>query len=476
MNYDFVVIGGGSAGYAAARTAADRGLKTAVVDGGQEVGGLCILRGCMPSKTLIESANRFLAMQHASEFGLSAQGVAAHPKAIVERKRRLIGEFATYRREQLESGKFDLIRGIAKFSDPNTLHVDLLNGTVETLHFASAIIATGSEIQVPPVPGLADCGFLTSDDILEMETLPASLIVLGAGPVALELAHYLSALGVEITIVQRGPQLLTGMDRDVADALADAMMKRGIAIYRDTQILSLSCEADGSRTARFRWQEKELTVKAAGVLNALGRKPAIDHLGLSNAGVDRVGLRVDTRLTQQTSRDHIFAAGDCCGPLEVVHVAIQQGEVAARNAARVMDGQPASEMESMDYRLPLFVVFTEPQVASTGLTEEESREAGLETAVATYPFNDHGKSIVMSEMEGFVKLIANRETGEILGGSVVGPHASDLIHEVTVAIAMRATVAQFAAVPHYHPTLSEIWTYPAEELAETCRLAKAEIL
>jgi pyruvate/2-oxoglutarate dehydrogenase complex dihydrolipoamide dehydrogenase (E3) component len=476
MNYDFVVIGGGSAGYAAARTAADLGLKTAVVDGGREVGGLCILRGCMPSKTLIESANRFLTLKHASEFGLSAEGIAAHPKAIVERKRRIIGEFAEYRREQLESGKFDFIRGFARFTDPYTLEVALREGAGTKLQFSSALIATGSEIQVPSVPGLADCGFLTSDDILDMEELPPSMIVLGAGPVALELAHYLSALGVKVTIIQRGVQLLTGMDRDVADALADAMLRHGITIYRDTQILGLSCEPDGTRTARFRWQGKEVSVQASAILNALGRKPSLERVGLDVAGVDRVGLRVDTKLTQQTSREHIFAAGDCSGPLEVVHVAIQQGEVAARNAARILGGQPSSELEAMDYRLPIFAVFTEPQVAATGLTEEEALAAGFPVVAATYPFNDHGKSIVMGELDGFVKLIANRETGELLGGSVVGPHASDLIHEVTMALAMRATAAQFAAVPHYHPTLSEIWTYPAEELAEACRVASAEIL
>jgi pyruvate/2-oxoglutarate dehydrogenase complex dihydrolipoamide dehydrogenase (E3) component len=184
---------------------------------------------------------------------------------------------------------------------------------------------------------------------------------------------------------------------------------------------------------------------------------------LENTGVvlDRRAVRVSP--AQQSDAPNIFAAGDCCGPYEVVHIAIQQGELAARNAARLLRGEPASE--TMDYRLKLYAVFTEPQIGVVGLSELEARENGIPYKVASYPFNDHGKSLVMGATRGFVKLLACPDSGEILGGAVVGPHASDLIHEVVVAMAFRSTVAQFAAIPHYHPTLSEIWNYPAAELA-----------
>ena len=168
---------------------------------------------------------------------------------------------------------------------------------------------------------------------------------------------------------------------------------------------------------------------------------------------------------QSTSLPHIFAAGDVCGGLEVVHIAIQQGEAAAYNAA-IQLGRKTGAPRTMDYRLKLFAVFSEPQLATVGATEAELRASGIEFLAASYPFNDHGKSLVMGETEGFVKLLAHRETGEILGGSVVGPEASDLIHEIVVAMNYRATVRDFAAIPHYHPTLSEIWTYPAEEIAD----------
>jgi pyruvate/2-oxoglutarate dehydrogenase complex dihydrolipoamide dehydrogenase (E3) component len=204
-------------------------------------------------------------------------------------------------------------------------------------------------------------------------------------------------------------------------------------------------------------------VEADLVLNALGRRPAIGRLGLENAGVALEGHAICADLEQRTTAPHLFAAGDCCGPYEVVHIAITQAETAAKNAAALLRGEKPT---ALDYRLKLFAAFTEPQMASCGMTEQEAREMGLKVLTASYPFADHGKSIVKGETDGFVKLIADADTGAILGGAVVGPEASELIHEIVVAMAFHGTAGQLALVPHYHPTLSEIWTYPAEELAE----------
>ncbi len=462
MDYDFAIIGGGSAGYAAARTAADLGLKTVVIEGGAEIGGLCILRGCMPSKALIESANRMLTLRRAKEFGLRARSLEAHAGEIIARKRRLVGEFADYRREQLESGRFDFIRGHARFTDSHTVVTEWPDEAPRTLRARSFLLATGSSVHRPPVPGLADCGALTSDEALDLLELPESLAVLGAGPVALEMAHYFSALGVEVSVLQRGPQLLTGSDPDLAFALEEALHERGIAIFTGTRITGIDRHGDRRRIA-FEHRGETRILHSAQILNALGRKPRLEGLGLDKAGIDHPRDRIGANERQQTSQPHIFAAGDCCGPHEIVHIAVQQGEIAARNAARLLAGDDA--LESIDYRLKLFAVFTEPQVATVGLSEGEARERAIDFRAASYPFDDHGKSLVMGETDGFVKLLADAKSGEILGGSVVGPHASELIHEIAVAMHFRATAAQLAAVPHYHPTLSEIWTYPAEELA-----------
>jgi pyruvate/2-oxoglutarate dehydrogenase complex dihydrolipoamide dehydrogenase (E3) component len=458
--YDFVVIGGGSGGYAAARTASSLGLSTAVIEGGEQVGGLCILRGCMPSKTLIESGNRYRTLRHAEEFGLHAEKIGYDAAKIVERKRRLIGEFADYRAQQLAGGSFDFIRGRAEFLDPHCLRVSLREGGERILALKSGCIATGSVLNRPSIQGIELC--LSSDDLLELTEIPASAVVLGGGPVALEMAHYLESLGSRVTILQRNTQLLTGNDHDVAEAVAEAFRRRGMQVLCGTRLEKIEKSGD-QMAVHFAHGNGGEVIRADLVVNALGRRPSIAGLGLEKAGVALEGPAICTDLEQRTTARHLFAAGDCCGPYEVVHIAITQGETAARNAAALIKG---GAPVTLDYRLKLFACFAEPQMASCGMTEQEARENGLQIVTASYPFADHGKSLVKGETDGFVKLIADAKSGSILGGAVVGPEASELIHEIVVAMAFNSTAAQLAAIPHYHPTLSEIWTYPAEEIAD----------
>ncbi|MEK0451068.1 MAG: hypothetical protein RL088_3336 [Verrucomicrobiota bacterium] len=461
-DYDFLIIGGGSAGYAAARTAAGQGLRTCVVDGAAELGGLCILRGCMPSKTLLASSTRFASMRRAEEFGLRASGLRVEGAEIIARKRRLIGGFAEYRAEQLQDGRFDLIRGFARFTGPHTVAVRLHDGTERSINALSFLIATGSKVSGVPIPELNEAGFWTTDDVLDSEEIPQSVIILGGGATAVEFATYYAGLGREVTIIQRSPQLLKGTDLDVAEALAEGLRHHGIRVFTGTKLLTAGRSASG-RSVTFSDANGEHTITAERIVHTLGREPNLDGLDLAAAGITKPG-RPHVLPTQQTSQPHIFAAGDVAGPYEIVHIAIQHGEIAARNAARILGG--AGTLEETDYRLRLYGIFSEPEVAVVGASERELQDAGIAFRSAKYPFNDHGKSLCMGETDGFVKLIASTETGEILGGAVVGPHASELIHEIVVAMHFRSTAAQLAAVPHYHPTLSEIWTYPAEELAE----------
>jgi len=463
--FDFVVIGGGSAGYAGARTAAALGLKTAVIEGGEELGGLCILRGCMPSKTLLESANRFRTLRRAEEFGLRAGDIGFDPGQIRERKRRLIKEFADYRAEQLQAGRFELIRGRAVFEDAHRVGVERADGTHQSVTSKTFLLATGSIVNFPKVPGLDLPGVWTSDDLLEADQIPESVAILGAGPVGLEAAHYYEALGSKVTIVQRSARILKSADPDISSALETAFLERGVRICSESDLVAIR-GTPGAMQVVIRKESGEETLEVAMVLNAMGRRPNTDKMQLENAGVRLERGYVSTEEGQQTTCAHIFAAGDVAGPHEIVHIAIQQGEMAARNAARQL-GKLEGAMETMDYRLKLFAVFTEPQVAMVGLTEAEALSQGIPFRTASHPFSDHGKSMVRGETEGLVKLLARTDTGEIIGGSVVGPEGSDLIHEIVVAMAFRSTAAQLAAVPHYHPTLSEIWTYPAEELAES---------
>lgn len=468
--FDFVVIGGGSAGYAAAGTAAKLGLRVALIEGGQDVGGLCILRGCMPSKTLIESANRFETLRRAREFGLRAECIGVDGGEIMARKERLVEEFASYRKQQIETGAFEFIRGWARFADAHVLEVRGIEGDGETRRiFAKTIlIATGSVLKRVELPGLAETGFLDSDAVLASARIPKSVIVLGAGAIGLELAHYYLALGVEVTILQRSQQVLKEMDGDVAASLARAFTRRGARMFFCTTLVRFEKTAAGEKRVIFQQEGVEKSVKAEEIIYALGRAPALDGLGLDRAGLAAMNGRLSVNLCQQTSVPHIFAAGDAAGPHEIVHIAIQQGELAARNAARLLQapakggGEP---LEQIDYRLKLFVVFSEPQAAAVGFTERELLAARADYRVARYSFADHGKAMVRGETDGFVKLIAAAGSCELLGAAAVGPLAGELIHEIAVALYFHATAHDLMQVPHYHPTLSEIWTYPAEELA-----------
>lgn len=470
-DFDFAILGGGSAGYAGARTAVELGLKTVVIDGADELGGLCILRGCMPSKTLIESANLALSLRRAAEFGITAQAGAADPGVIRDRKRRLVDDFANYRRAQLEGGGFTLLRGTGRFdgagADEVRLVVKMRGGPERTVSARTALIATGSVVNVPALPGLDEAGYWTSDTILDAAEMPESFILLGGGAIALEMAHYLEGIGRRVTLLQRNTQLLTGMDADVAGVVRTAFGRRGIGVHCGTRLLRVEPTAE-TKSVFFEQDGESRCAQAVEILLALGRRPALSGLGLDGAGIETDGSwRVVAAATQRTTHPRVFVAGDACGPMEVVHLAIQQGEIAARNAAATVRGE--SPGHELDLRCKLFGVFAQPQVAAVGLSEAEARSRGVAFIRATHPFDDHGKSLVMGETEGFVKLLAQPETGEILGGAVVGPEATELIHEIAVAMHLGATVSRLATAPHYHPTLSEIWTYPAEELAEKVR-------
>lgn len=455
FDFDVAIIGGGSAGYAAARAAVGAGLKTIVIEGGTEVGGLCILRGCMPSKALLYAAEVRHLTRKAETWGIHPKSVGFDFGRVMARKSRLIREFADYRHEQLRSGRFKFIRAHACFVSPH--QVRLNNG--RTLSAAHFIITSGSVVSAPPLPQLARVGCLTSDEALSLKRLPKSLIVLGGGAIACELAQFFARFDVRVTMVQRSGHVLTGADEDAAQTIENVFRREGMRLFTDTRLLD-AWRKGKTRGVRFVHRGETVRVEAEEILMALGREPGTDGLGLEAAGVKLDGSRIITDRTMRTSAPHIYAAGDCTGPHEIVHIAIQQGELAAHNIAH------PRKPRRMDYRLLTSVVFTEPQVATVGLTERVARENKVPHLSATYPFRDHGKAMIMEALDGFVKLLAHPKTGEILGGCCVGPVGGELIHEIVAAMSQRMTARELAAMPHYHPTLAEIWTYPAEELAD----------
>ncbi len=461
MDFDVVVIGGGSAGYAAANTAQEMGARVAIADPGP-LGGLCILRGCMPSKAILRSSDVIALMRRASEFGLLPVEAKADLPAIIDRKRRLIREFADYRIEQLNHPRFKLFQDAASFVSPNEVRVG--DRALKAKHF---IIATGSVAGRYPVPGLIEGGYITSDEALELRAAPESMIVLGGGPVALELAQFYQRIGVRVALIQRSPHILSSGDEDLARPVETRLREEGMQVFTGTRLLRVEADEERKRVF-FTHAGEEKSVEGDVILQALGRRPMTQGLNLEAVGVelnDKGYIRVDPEM--RTSQKHIFAVGDVNGLHEVVHTAIEQGEAAAHNAVST---EPSARR--MNDRLKTTVVFTDPAVASAGLTEKECRAQNISYLAASYPFNDHGKSLCLGEPHGHVKLLCASESGEIIGGHIVGPEAGELIHSIIAVMYFRGTVRDLLKIPHYHPTLSEILTYPAEELSGKLPKAK----
>jgi dihydrolipoamide dehydrogenase len=454
FDFDVAVIGGGSGGYAAARSAANAGLKTVVIEGGKEVGGLCILHGCMPTKALLYAAEVKHLAEHAKTWGVRTGKVSFDFAKVMARKSAQVKDFADFRIHQLNSGKFKFIRANAKFLDAHT--VELSNG--KKLTAKNFVIATGSSVAPAPWPQLNEAGFITSDDALALKKLPKSLIILGGGAVACEFAQFFARFGVKVTLIQRSERILKEFDADAGIEIEKVFRREGIEIFTDTKFVGARRKGK-SKSVLFEQNGKRSSVSAEEILFALGRIPNTASLNLKNAGVKTKNGYIVADDKMQTSAPHIYTAGDCTGPHDIVHIAVTQGEIAAHNIA-----QPKSPRKT-DNRLLISIVFTEPQVAFVGLTEKEATALGIKFLAASYPFNDHGKSLIMEAKDGFVKLLAHPKTGEILGGACVGPAGGELIHEIVAAMAKRMTVYELAVMPHYHPTLAEIWTYPAEELA-----------
>ena len=455
ITHDVIIIGGGSAGYAAARTAEAEEANVGIIDHGP-LGGLCILRGCMPTKTILRSSDIAALIRRAPEFGLRSPNFQANLSAIIDRKNRLIKEFTDYRIEALHHPRFTLYQEQAHFLSPTLIQVG-----PHQLSAKAFIIATGSVISHVPIPGLHEAGYLTSDDALELRTAPDSMIVLGGGPVALELAQFFSRIGVHVSVIQRSAHIMSQTDEDLAKPVEAKLQEEGMAIYTNTSIERVTRSSDGQKTVHFLHHGQPRHITATTILQALGRRPNINGLRLESAQVNINNTAIAVNETMQTSQPHIFAVGDVNGLHEIVHIAIEQGEIAGWNA--VHSDQPAKRY---DGRLNVQVMFTDPQVASVGLSERECRTHHIPYLMASYPFNDHGKSLCLGELHGHVKILCHPQSGKILGGHIVGPEASELIHELIAVMYFHGTVRDLLRMPHYHPTLAEILTYPAEELAK----------
>ena len=363
FDYDVAILGGGSAGYAAARTAAGAGLKTVVIEGGEEVGGLCILRGCMPTKALLYAAEVMHLASHPEPWGIRAGKVGFDFKKVMARKNALIKDFADYRVKQLNSRKVQIYPrqckicgcahggidlGSAGFQPACPSQKSTRGGSASRRnsppeHF---VIATGSNVAPPPLPQLCETGYITSDDALALKRLPKSLIVLGGGAVACEFAQFFARFGVKVTLIQRSEHILKEFDTDAAAEIEKVFRREGIKVFTGTKLIGCkAAKREMLKTVSFEHKGKTVSVSAEEILFALGRVPNTASLDLEKAGVVTDNGRIVANEFMQTSAPHIYTAGDCTGPHEIVHIAVQQGEIAAHNIAN-----PTAPRQ-MDYRL-----------------------------------------------------------------------------------------------------------------------------
>jgi pyruvate/2-oxoglutarate dehydrogenase complex dihydrolipoamide dehydrogenase (E3) component len=446
--HDVIVVGAGSGGYAAARTAREIDCDVALVDVGP-LGGLCILRGCMPSKALLASSDALQDARDARALGIYVETVSVDMPFIAARKRALVKGFADFRIEGIEG--FSLYRGSASFISPTQI---LVNGDV--LEASKFILATGSVVAPSVLPGLEDVGFVDSDAVLDIEEVPKSVIVLGGGYTACELGQFLARMGARTTILIRSRHLLTHSDDDVGNALTEYFRDEGIEVVTQSTLLEAN-RRGREKIVRYVCDGEEREAVGEEIFYALGRVPNVAGLALENAEVAYGLVRgIDVDETLRTTNPNVYAVGDVTGEYMLVHVAIYQGEVAARNACMHLN-------ENVNYHLVgAHTIFTDPQVAVAGKTEKQLRSDGTPYVFGRYDFAEHGKAQCLAKTKGFVKMMAEKRTGLILGASVIGPIASELIHEVIVGMSFAATVDQFMRIPHLHPTLAEIWTYPAE--------------
>lgn len=447
-DYDVLIIGGGgSAGFTAATTAMKSGARVAMIEG-YKLGGLCILAGCMPSKALIHSADDLRAA--------GADRSRAYPE-VIRFKRKVVDFLANKRVMAVEAKKkqgLQVLNGTAKFSGPHTVEVD---GKAVTA--GKIVIATGSTEIIPDVPGLADCGYLISDTFLELENLPESLVVLGGGTMALELAQYAAHMDVEVTLIQRSAHVLSGLDERIGLLLQECLSDDGVNIFTETKLVRIE-GGPGDTTVVFEHRGKEKTVKADALLLSLGRRPNTAGLNLEAAGVETgPGGRVLVDDCMRTNVEHVFAAGDVTARLMVVNQAILEGETAGRNAT-------APQAKPIDDAVVPRAIFTDPQVAMVGLSAEQAAEAGIEFVEAYFDMGDlaAGKTYP-GGVRGFMTMRADAATGKLIGADLVSPEASLMIHDSAITIKLGGTPGDIGSIPYTHPCLAEVTEMTAGRLA-----------
>ena len=451
-HYDVIVLGGGSAGSAAASAAHKAGARTAMVNR-DELGGLCILRGCMPTKALLASAHAIHASKHLEPFGAKLEGQVTHDFArIMQRKQEQVKRFQKAKIDGIEADGYEVIFGHGRFTADDGFEIDGRRISADRF-----IIATGSIPARVDVPGLDQVPVWSSDDVMELTQQPNSLLVFGAGPIGLELALFFARIGTRVLLVNRSP-LLHRSDPEAGVELTAALMQEDnfeLAVPGKIEQLR---PTDNGLHATIQTGDQTLEWEADAILMAPGRHPALQGLGLEHVNLDPDATQLEYDEQMRTSNPKIYVAGDATGSYQILHHGTDEGTVAGHNAAG------AKPEKSIDYRLKMSVIFTDPPFAQVGLNAIELQRAGRDFVTGSAHFPKTGRAITMSVEHGVWKMFADPTSGEILGATILGPRADDLIHLISVLMHHRATADSILRMPWYHPTLSEVILNLAREI------------
>ena len=448
-SYDLIIVGGGPGGYTSALRAAKLGLTVALVEK-DHLGGTCLNRGCIPSKTLLYGARIVDMIGKGKLWGIEAGPPVIRFEQMRKRKDAVIQRLRSGIDMMLKAGKVDQYRG------HGTVHPDLtvtvrIQGQDVAIRGKHVILATGSQPSLPPVPGLEQAEVHTSDTIFDIERLPESIVIVGGGVIGLEFADIFSTLGASVTVVEAVERILAAEDADAAKAVEKHLREKGVKFFTGAKVESMRRE-NGHKIVSVQTASGKAELAAEEILVAAGRRPNLS--GLEGLGLRMNGPFVAVDEYLQTNIPNVYAVGDVTGGWQLAHVATAEGFRAVDNIAK--------KKEKMDYRVVPRCLYTSPEIASVGLSEQAARERGYDVKTATFPLAGIGKAVAVDEAGGFMKLIADRKYGEILGVVLVGPHVTEMIGEASAFMVLEGTVEEMARMIHPHPTISEIFFETAD--------------
>jgi len=445
--YDVTVIGAGPGGYVAAIRAAQLGLKVALVEK-ERLGGVCLNWGCIPTKALLRNAEVISLLKQGKEFGFTVEGFEADFGAAVDRSRKVSERLVKGVGSLMRGNEIDVIEGTGALKSPNEVSVALNEGGARTLETRNVIVATGGRAR--SIPGITPDGarILTYREAIVLRDLPASVVVVGAGPIGMEFAHVWHSYGAQITVVEMLPHALPLEDEAVSAEVERAFKRRKVKLLTSTRVQGIKVSDGGVRVSVSN-DKGEQVLEAERALIAIGVRPNSESLGLEEIGVqvERGHIVVDESM--RTNVSGVYAVGDVTGKFPLAHVASAQGVIAAEVIA-------GADTVTLDYEAMPRCTYCQPQVASLGITEAQALERGREIKVGEFPFRANGKALGLGERDGFIKIVADANTGKILGAHLVGPEVTELLPELSLAHTYGLTPEQIARTVHAHPTLSEV--------------------